>query len=309
MAERLERAVGSLSGAGRVRIISHHDADGIVSAAILATCIHRQGKGFHVSLLKSMDEAVASQLAEEKNEAVIVSDMGSGELELLEGVGSKVVILDHHKVQRDSESLIQINPHLYGIDGGDVLCGSMLTFLFAIATDDKNSDLLGPAVAGAIADKQHLGGFKDVNARIVDDAKARGLLSARKGLLLEGPAGEAIASSVDPYFGFDGAAGLEERLSGMGIGPGDRIEELEPGRAQALTSFLAARLAERGARSEALENLVGDVYRFRGMEGSLNSFSEDLNACGRMREEALGLRLCLGDCNAPEKIRKLRQGY
>jgi RecJ-like exonuclease len=312
MAMRFEQSIPLLNKAGIVRVISHHDADGILSAAIISIGLRRKGVDFHTSLVKGMDEALIEKLKEEKNEVIIVSDMGSNDIKALEGTGSRLMILDHHKTQIETEAkkeTVYINPHHHGINGGYDLCGSMLSFLFVITLDEQNWNLVHYALAGAIGDKQHLGGFKGANARIVGKAIGKGLVTVKRGLLLEGKALDAIATSTDPYFGFEDGESVERILRDLNIQSSMQLNELDNGRMKLLTSALSLRLIKQGARSEALENLVGEVYMMGGIDESVNLLAEYMNACGRVRKETLGFRFCLGDVEAVKGVKELGQDY
>src|SRR5205809_2452717 len=53
------------------------------------------------------------------------------------------------------------------------MCGATTTWLFTLVLDEANWDLAGPAMAGAIGDKQAVGGFLGVNAAIAGPARDR----------------------------------------------------------------------------------------------------------------------------------------
>src|SRR2546425_1654768 len=165
--DRMRNAAALVESASRVRIFCHYDPDGTTSAAILARAMMRRGKRIHASMAHALDRAAAARLREETNELLIVSDMGSAQLDLLEGLPYPVVVLDHHKPIRDSETIAHVNPHLDGIDGAREMCGATTTWLFALTLDERNWDLAGPALAGAIGDKQAVGGFLGGNAAMV----------------------------------------------------------------------------------------------------------------------------------------------
>lgn len=308
MAERFEEAAQSLKNVKKVRIISHYDADGIFSAAILSRSLSRKGIHFHITLAKSLDEAIIGRLNEEVNPAIIICDIGSGEIEKAETLESKVLILDHHQTRKESSQVMQINPHLFDMNGADVLCGSLLCFLFAIAMDEENWNLVPLALAGGIADKQHLGGLKGANAKILEEAVERGEVKVTRGLLLEGKLKNAISSSIEPYFSMD-EENLINLLAELNIDPSTKIEDMDPRERGHLTSILTLRLLEQGIRSEAIDNLMGDIYWAEKMNISANSLADDVNACGRMKEEILGIELCYGDKEALSKVKKLRTEY
>ena len=81
--------------ASNIRVISHYDADGISSAAILCALLNRAGKTFQISMIKGLtDEIVADS---DDSDLLILSDMGSSNLDALEKLNCRVVVLDHHK--------------------------------------------------------------------------------------------------------------------------------------------------------------------------------------------------------------------
>src|SRR5437879_7553742 len=181
---RMRNAAALVEGAPRVRIFCHYDPDGTPSAAILARALMRRGKRIHASLSNALNRAAAARLREETNELLIVSDMGSGQLDLLEGLPYPVVVLDHHKPIRDSETIAHINPHLDGVDGARQMCGATTTWLFTLILDGRTRDLAGPALAGAIGDKQAVGGFLGVNAALFAESVARQVVVPERRLAL-----------------------------------------------------------------------------------------------------------------------------
>jgi RecJ-like exonuclease len=308
MAERFEKAARLLENSGRVRILSHYDADGISSAATLSKALLRKGIGFHVSLIKGLDEEFIGELNEEKNKVIVICDIGSGKLAEIERLNAKVVILDHHQTDEDSSKIMQINPHFFGMNGAYVLCSSMLCFLLSLALDERNWDLVPLALAGGIGDKQHLGGFKEANAKILESAVEKGEVEVRRGILLEGKAIDAISNSIDPYLGME-EKDVEKLLAETNIDPSTMIEDLGASETRALATHLTVRLVEMGARSESLENLVGEVFWIEKLERSANSLSSDVDACGRMKRDDIGVRLCFGDEEALKEIRELKKEY
>lgn len=310
--ERLLRGVDALAAADRVRILCHYDADGATSAAILARALRRMGKGFHISLTTVLDDATAKLVREESNPALLVADMGSGQLDAIESFGTPAVVLDHHKPVRDSERVVHANPHLSGIDGAHGACGATVSWAFALAADEANWDLAGIAMAGAIADRQHVPGFDGMNGPLFEEAVRRGLLEAgRAPSLPDRPLGEALASSYLPYFAGlagrpDAAAKTLKRLS---VDAGARWSELDGGKRRALASYLATHLMKQGAIPEAVETLVADAYVIPSMGRTAGDLSDAINACCRMGEEGLAVALALGDPDAATQAEALRKAY
>src|SRR3990170_7631617 len=166
MAGRVRASAAALRARdGLVRIVVDSDADGLSAGAILVRALTREKRRFHLTALRGLDRAVADGLRAEKPKILITSDLGSGQADLLEPLaddGALVVILDHHVPvsRRDDGGFFQVNGHLHGVDGTLELCGASTSFLFALALDSLNFDLVPLAVAGAIGDRQHVGGFR-----------------------------------------------------------------------------------------------------------------------------------------------------
>ena len=104
MIERLDQAKELvLAENGTIRIISHYDADGICAAGVLCNALSREGRKFHVTLTHSLSEDFVDELSQEEYPITILCDMGSGQLDSLSKLKGKVIVLDHHTPQNDSE--------------------------------------------------------------------------------------------------------------------------------------------------------------------------------------------------------------
>jgi len=144
--ERARAAATLVDGVSRVRVFCHYDPDGTTSAAILTRALMRRGKRIHATMAHALDRSSAARLSEETNELLIVSDMGSAQLDLLESLPYPVIVLDHHKPIRDSDKVAHVNPHFEGVDGAREMCGATTTWLFTLILDEANWDLAGPAL-------------------------------------------------------------------------------------------------------------------------------------------------------------------
>lgn len=310
--ERARKAVDLLDDASRVRVFCHYDPDGTTSASILARALLRRGKRIHATMAHALDRASTERLREESNELLIVSDMGSGQLDLLEGLPYPVIVLDHHKPIRDSDRIVQLNPHLWGVDGAREMCGATTTWVFALALDERNWDLAGPALAGAIGDKQGVGGFVGVNAALFGEAVERKVVVPERCLALRDlPLGRALAMSIDPYF--RGLSGRPEAAAGflrtLGFDPEAGLRQLDSAGRRRLASVLATRLVEQGAAPEALDVLVEDRYWVEPDQIYAQDLEAYVNGCDRLGQEGLGMAVCLGDREALGKAEKLLEEY
>lgn len=312
LVDRAEKAVSLVDRVSRVRIFSHYDPDGTASAAILARALLRRGKRFHATMSHAFDRASLERLREEDNELLIVSDMGSGQLDLLEQLSVPIVVLDHHKPPRDADSIVHVNPHLFGVDGTREMCGSTTTWLFALAMDEANWDLAGVAMAGAIGDKQDIGGFVGANAALFGEAVDRKILVPSRQLALRDlPLARALSVSISPYFrGLGGRPeAAESFLRSAGVDPAATLRQLDAGARRRLSSVLATKLIEQGAAPEAIDALVEDRYWAEPDQIYANELEAYVNSCDRLEEEGLGMAVCLGDREALAKAEGLRDRY
>jgi single-stranded-DNA-specific exonuclease len=311
----------------QIRIVSHYDADGICSAAILTKTLLRQGKDFHLSLVKQLNDNVLKDLSGEKRSIVIFLDMGSGQIERIkETLPSRVIICDHHQPTGEpNENVIHINSVVFGIN--ENISGSGVTYILSRTINPKNVDLASLAIIGAIGDSQidAVGpdwGVNGLNKEILKDAESEKRMKVSKGLRLWGrytrPLHKALEYSVDPYI--PGISGSESAsiqfLQELGIpvkkddGNWRTIADLSLEEQKKLaTGIIKERI--RGDH-ENPEYIFGDVYELLDKEGEFrdaNEFATMLNACGKMGEANLGVSICLNGENAFEKVKGILEKY
>ncbi len=313
LAEKIRRGAEWVEEADAVRIVSDYDGDGIAAAGILVTAVRRKGKRFHATISRKVTDQEAKQFQEEENELVLISDSGSGQIDLVEGIAPRVIILDHHTIVRESEVAIQINPRLHDVDGTTEACAASTSFAFAVGLDEANWDLAPLALTGIVSDMQHMGGLKGMNRALMDQARDRGHFEIRRGLTLTGKTAlEALAHTPFPFYA--GVTGREEAaaevLESAGIDSDARLDKVEPETLRTLTSALSLRLMKQGVRAETIqENLVDDNYWLPTWGLYAHELSSLLNGCGRMDRGSLGLAVALGDADALAEARKLHRDY
>ena len=177
-----------------VRVISHNDSDGISAAGVICNAITQEGGKFHVSLVPRLKEEVLEKVSREKYKLFFFCDMGSGYVERIAKLKGQAIIADHHQTMDstgdDEESLIHVNPHLFGLDGTKDVSGSGVTYLTVRPLDKVN--LSGLALVGAFGDMQYTDGFRGVNQTILNDATESGVVEEHEDL--------KISSKQDPLF-------------------------------------------------------------------------------------------------------------
>ena len=312
---RVKAAVKLVRKHSYVRVVSHYDADGITAAGVAVSALKRGEKEFLTTISKNLDRKMIEKLANEKNECIVLLDMGSGQLEALEKLNADIVILDHHKPLRDSERIVQVNPHLFGLDGMHDVSASGLAFIFATTMDDKNWSSAPIAIIGLMGDMQHLGGFSQINRAMIDGAVDRNLIRQVPGFKMSGKTlTDMISNSFIPYFkGISGRRGATQGfLEDLKIDPASSPSDLSEPNARKLLSMLTLALLEQGCDSDGIEQLWGETMpillpAFEGLK--IDDLVDLMNACGRMDHPGIGLAACLGDQQALKEATALRSDY
>lgn len=308
---RLSAAAEAFSHFSEIRIITHYDADGISSAGILANVMLRKGKRFHLTMVKSLEEGTIRDAGEDAG-CLILADMGSSYLKALEELKAKVIVLDHHSLQGDSEKVVHVNPHLFGIDGMTSGCAGAMCMMFALAVDEGNWDLLPIAFAGIVGDRQHIRGLSGVNRYLLENGMAKKVVEPRPGSLLpEGRLADHLAGNTEPYLiGVTGdRQGAIDLLKEAGIPEDAELGKLSDGERRKLSSLVALRLLGQGCTISAMEELITDRYYFPSWGAFADDLAELLNACGRTDQEGVGLALALRDQGAMKAAEGLRRDY
>ncbi len=313
---------------GQIRVVSHYDADGISSAAIITRALVRDGKDFHLSFVQQMSEELLSEIRDEKRDAVIFLDLGSGYLDDIKKYlkDSRVIICDHHQPEgTPGGNMIEINSISSGIDGN--IAGAGVTYLMARTMSVMNKDLSALAIVGAIGDSQidSVGkdwGLNGLNREILKDAESQGKIRVSKGIRLWGrysrPLHKALQYSIDPYI--PGISGSESAavqfLMDIGIpvkkedGEWNTISDLDTDQQKKLATGIIKERIREGLKEPDV--IFGDVYDLPDKPGifrDANEFATILNACGKMDRASLGVMVCLDEKEAFPEVEKLLVKY
>jgi len=331
-AEAAKAILETVDKDGFIHVFSHLDADGIAAAGIIGKALFRLDARFRVRITQWVDEKIIGEIIADKPQLVILTDFGSGYLQLLDEKvpDFKIIILDHHQIigKIDNENFIQVNPHLHGIDGATEVSGSGVSYFVAKAVNSRNVDLSPIALVGALGDMQDkreqrkLGGL---NESIVRDSVTAKLVRVEKDLTFFGretrPIHRALSATTSPFI--PGLSGEEDAcvafLSNLDI----KLKEGEKWRAlrdlteeekKRLSSALAEHLLSKGLHLE-VANLIGNVYVLEREEPwtplrDAREFALLLNSTGRLDRPSLGISICMGDRNAAlEEANRVLEDY
>lgn len=290
-------------------VVSHIDADGLTSAAIMGKALEREGIEYRTLFVKQLDIQLLTEIADQNPELVVFTDLGSGMLDAISSLKLNAVISDHHQLQGTHE--YHLNPHLFGINGATEISGSGITYFMAKDLGE-NGDLSALAVVGAVGDLQHVkhGQLVGVNRRILEEGVKNKVLHYEKDLLLFGkqtrPIFKLLQYSSDPYL--PGITGSEdasiEFLKKIGIRQhGEKWRrwiDLEPVEKQQIVSALIRYGLSSGIQACNVQRLVGEVYTLQcEREGTevrdASEYSTLLNATARYDFADVGLAVCMGD--------------
>jgi len=291
--------INAESGA-RFRVVSHYDADGITAAAIICKTLMRLGFDFHVSLMRNPFTKGIERIKEEKNTHIIFTDMGSGQLPMLEELDANILILDHHQLKTETtkDHIFQVNVNSCGINGNYDACGSTLSYSVSKKVDANNIDLSGLAIAGATGDKQYIGGFKGFNKTLIEDAVNNHAVKEHTGLKLSEPTvSESLYYSVEPYYmnlsgDYDQ---INHFLTKLQIDKEQPYMELSNQKREDLHSALMLHLMKQGCETTILETVIRTRYTSDMTYGEMEQFADLLDSCGKGGYRDLGLALSLGD--------------
>ncbi|MBN1235907.1 MAG: DHH family phosphoesterase [Methanotrichaceae archaeon] len=297
-------------------VVSHVDADGLTSAAIVCTALDRCGLDFQPKFFRQLDEAAMDAVADHGADLVIFTDLGSGMIQQICDRGLLAVVADHHKPAIcEARPLAHINPHLVGADGATQLSGSGTSFLLARALANapgSNDDLAALAMVGAVGDLQDMahGHLVGINRHILEIGSLAGAVSFSRDIKLFGrqtrPVYKMLEYCQDPYL--PGLSGNEDAciafLKEVGIRLGGEkwrrwIDLSQVEKASFVTAVLRKGLRS-GISNVKLERLIGEVYVLLGeQEGTelrdASEYSTLLNATARYGHAGVGLQVCMGD--------------
>ena len=330
--EAAELILETVKRDGFILVFSHLDADGVAAAGVMGKMLYRIDARFRIRVMQWVDEKIIGEVIADKPQLVILTDFGSGYQDLLnEKIPNvKVVILDHHQITSKvaNPNFVQVNPHLFGIDGATDVSGSGVAYFVARAVNSVNVDLAPIALVGALGDMQdkyEQRSLQSLNEIIVNDGIATGMLKVEKDLIFFGretrPIYKMLATTTNPFI--PGLSGQEtEALNfvanlNIPLKQGDKLRalcDLTDEERKRLCSALADYLLSRGLHME-VDNLIGYVYVLTKEEPNTalrdgREFAVVLNSAGRMDRPSLGIAICMGDRKAAlEESNKILEDY
>ncbi|PKM92258.1 MAG: hypothetical protein CVU81_01445 [Euryarchaeota archaeon HGW-Euryarchaeota-1] len=290
-AEFLKRAI---SEEKRIAVISHIDADGITSAAIIFDLLKELGANFQLRLIKQAEEKIIENVSEINADLFVFLDLGSGQKDILSKYIEKdILILDHHPPSGGATGKIrEINVHNYGFDGGKEASASILCYLFAKATGSEFGEI--PALVGALGDQQEM---VKLNKEVLDVALEKNLIRIQKDLNIFGrqtrPVFQALCySDLElPKTTWEVQQVFQEAVNVEDIKDKTYAELSDEIHKKIISKIIEFKLS---CGKNNFDNFLTDFYFFNeainGSEmESLREFATLLNSCGRQKEYSAGI--------------------
>ncbi len=310
VSEEFENYVES---ARRILVVSHIDADGLSSAALMLKYLYDQDKIVHLKFYHYLSKKAIEEILSLKKDMLIFLDLGSGIIgELKKYFFIPTFIIDHHQLvskEKKIGKIYQINPRIFRLDGTREISSSGITYLFLKNLSYEILEYGWLALVGAIGDIQEdKNGFRGLNKKILEELQENGIIEVKKGLRMFGlytrPLYKVLEYSTEIYIpevtGSEVGAlqflqeiGIPLKKGGDWIKYSDLTEEQVK---KLITAIILKRLKYNVSNAE---DVIGYIYLLRN---STHPFFKDLreiayilNATGRMGRPTVGIASVLGD--------------
>lgn len=296
----------------RVRIVADDDSDGVTSAHCVSTALQRAGYEVDLKIMPVHSPSDVDDAFAETRDAYVVLDCGSAVIDTIDAAGFPTLILDHHRVRDVTvQNTFEVNPRRLGGDKVEHVSTSILAALFAVTVGD-HWDVSFAGVAGAISDRQHLGGWRGLTKYVADGAVQNGILSPSPGFTLVGATmEEAIVESLDPFF--EHYTGKPEAVRALlarhNIAPTESPVLITGEKGMRLAKELTDGLRARGVVTDRMYPLYDERYLLRHTSGVSTVFgvSQLLEAATAAHQHELALKTLRGDVAAAKQIRALHK--
>jgi single-stranded-DNA-specific exonuclease len=307
----VRRTADAICEADEVTIISHIDADGVSTEAILSQALAREEIPVRSVFVRQLEPMAMRHVPKDRS-LKLFTDLGAGQQNLIEEHGlttEEVLIIDHHVSQPCGTAYIQVNCLDYGFQK---MSAAGLAYLIAKAIDSTNTDLAKLAVVGNVGDmmaREPRGLIGPAREIVQDGVEYGNIIVRERDLNCYGistrPAHVCLGYSDDPFIdgisnNTNGALRFLQRLGVRLKGHEGRWlvwDEIPFEEKRRIISALTQQLLAQGRDPE---RLLGEVYIFpdepeRTALRNASEYATLLNACGRWAKPRIGSSVCRGE--------------
>ncbi len=282
------------------------DADGICASAVLAIAMMRAGRSVQVRHSRDKDAAAYEALADVECDGLVLLDKGSSHLDLLADIGRRtgrpVVVIDHHGFDSVPDDVVLVNPRNLGMDGSRDASAATTAMAVALALDEGNMDIVGIALAGAIGDWQHRGGWQGWNKELVEQGIEQGRLHERQiPAVIGADLADGLTHTNPPMPAIHSIEDAHAFLQRIGIQGAD-VEALDDDAQGRLLSAMTLHHLAHGSDPETLDRLAWDMLHDPRTRCGVRFLFRRVDACGRTGRADDALALLLGDQGAAEAV-------
>jgi hypothetical protein len=178
--EEIRKGIGLLrAGGSEVALVHHNDSDGLTSAAILETALHRAGFTVHRICIERVHPPIVERIHDQFPHTILYVDLGAqGAPAISEANRGRrtTLILDHHHPNPPTDpKVLNIATEFFGLSGDMDISASTAAYFFALELDPANRDLAHAAVLGAVGDDHERdGALVKENRQALQDALDQG---------------------------------------------------------------------------------------------------------------------------------------
>lgn len=277
---------------GKIKLISHYDADGITACAIMLKALKHAKKNFSIEILRELNKEYIDVLRHSLEDLIIFTDIGAGLSELIykktADSGKKIIIIDHHipDTNINTNGFIHINSFEHK---QEKFTSAALAWMVAKSISESNIPLVALAVVGTIGDCH----------AVAEDLLISDYVKREYGLNFFGrasrPIHHVLKYSFEPYI--EGITGNElaalQLLGDINIKPKTKDGKWRVLRDLNIDELRA--LADAIIKYTGCSNIFSQNYTLNGFDGELadaKEFATLINACSRLGNEQLALRIC-----------------
>lgn len=282
------------------------DADGLTAAAVMGRALLRLGCRFTIRPSRAKTTAYYDELLTQEWGALVLLDKGASHAAKLAASGRPVFIVDHHNVDADAATPRMLNPRLAGLDGSRDASASTTSLALALALVGEPAwKWAGIALAGAIGDWQHMGGWQGWNQQVVEEGRSRGVLERIPmprfiGSTLE----EAVRRAQLP-----GLTDVRGWLVRHELDPDGDVEDLDKeGKTRLVSAVVQVHLAA-GLPAPPPTRLLFDADQDVVYQVPLRTLFRMADACGREERHDVGVAWLMGDKAAHVEARACFEVY